>query len=59
MPNKKKSQNQRRQLTGEAHRLLGIEANLPNPLKKKSDESRTLQNNCPCLRLWRLNFLNL
>lgn len=57
MPNKKKSKSQRRQLTGEAHRLLGVEADLPNPLERKSDEPRAVQNNCPCLRLWRLNFL--
>lgn len=56
MPNKKKSQSQRRQRTGEAHSLLGIEADLPIPLETASDKPGAHQNSCPWLRFWRLNF---
>lgn len=43
MPNKKKTQSQRWQWTGEAHSLLDIEADLAIPLERGSDEPKAIR----------------
>lgn len=58
MPNEQESQSQRRQWTGEAHSLLGIETDShPSRERIRYNCPEACQNNCPWLRLWGLAFL--